>query len=164
MRRALNVLQACHAAYDVTGEAEIYTCTGAPQPADIETIVNSMLGDEFTTSYQSALNLTTVILTLTTRPCSDIKAKDRKGSCTSRYDFRSVRIHGDYRLWSASSYLPPRPTGSNRVSFTTHPSSALIVKFPDRHRLSTGGNEKIQLTALLGAFKNAVEIAAKNKK
>lgn len=53
MRRALNVLQACHAAYEVIGEAEIYTCTGAPQPADIEAVVNSMLGDEFTTSYNS---------------------------------------------------------------------------------------------------------------
>ncbi len=29
------------------------------------------------------------------------------------------------------------------------------------HRLSTGGSEKIQLTALLGAVKVAVEIAAK---
>lgn len=54
MRRALNILQACHAAYDVTGETEIYNCTGSPQPADIETVVNSMLGDEFTTSYNSA--------------------------------------------------------------------------------------------------------------
>ncbi|THH07396.1 hypothetical protein EW145_g3405 [Phellinidium pouzarii] len=52
MRRALNVLQACHAAYDLTGETEIYNCTGSPQPKDIETVVNSMLGDEFTTSYQ----------------------------------------------------------------------------------------------------------------
>jgi replication factor C subunit 3/5 len=53
MRRALNILQACHAAYESTGEAEIYNCTGSPQPADIERIVNSMLSDEFTTSYQS---------------------------------------------------------------------------------------------------------------
>jgi replication factor C subunit 3/5 len=53
MRRALNVLQACHAAYDLTGETEIYNCTGNPHPSDIETIVNSMLSDEFTTSYQS---------------------------------------------------------------------------------------------------------------
>lgn len=53
MRRALNVLQACHAAYDVTGEAEVYNCTGNPHPADIETVVNSMLSDEFTASYQS---------------------------------------------------------------------------------------------------------------
>jgi replication factor C subunit 3/5 len=53
MRRALNVLQACHAAYDQTGESEIYNCTGSPHPADIETTVNSMLSDEFTTSYHS---------------------------------------------------------------------------------------------------------------
>jgi replication factor C subunit 3/5 len=53
MRRALNVLQACHAAYDETGETEIYNCTGNPHPSDIETIVHSMLADEFTTSYQS---------------------------------------------------------------------------------------------------------------
>ena len=53
MRRALNVLQACHAAYDLTGESEIYNCTGNPHPSDIETVVNSMFSDEFTTSYQS---------------------------------------------------------------------------------------------------------------
>jgi replication factor C subunit 3/5 len=58
MRRALNVLQACHAAYDLTGEAEIYNCTGSPHPSDIETIVNSMLGDEFTASYTSRSNPT----------------------------------------------------------------------------------------------------------
>lgn len=51
MRRALNVLQACHAAYDISGETEIYNCTGNPHPSDIETIVNSMLQDDFTTSY-----------------------------------------------------------------------------------------------------------------
>jgi replication factor C subunit 3/5 len=53
MRRALNVLQACHAAYDVTGETEVYNCTGNPHPSDIETIVNSMFSDEFTTAYRS---------------------------------------------------------------------------------------------------------------
>jgi replication factor C subunit 3/5 len=53
MRRALNVLQACHAAYDRTDETAVYNCTGHPHPSDIETVVNSMLSDEFTTSYQS---------------------------------------------------------------------------------------------------------------
>jgi len=53
MRRALNVLQACHAAYDLTDETEVYNCTGNPHPSDIETIVNSMLTDEFTTAYNS---------------------------------------------------------------------------------------------------------------
>ena len=55
MRRALNVLQACHAAYDLTSEMEVYTCTGNPHPSDIETVVHSMMADEFTTSYQSRL-------------------------------------------------------------------------------------------------------------
>ena len=53
MRRALNILQACHAAYDITTETEIYSCTGNPHPSDIETVVNSMMSSEFTTSYQS---------------------------------------------------------------------------------------------------------------
>jgi len=53
MRRALNVLQACHAAYECIGETEVYTCTGSPHPADVEAIVNSMLTEEFTTSHQS---------------------------------------------------------------------------------------------------------------
>lgn len=53
MRRALNILQACHAAYDITMETEIYSCTGNPHPSDIVAVVNSMMSDEFTTSYQS---------------------------------------------------------------------------------------------------------------
>ena len=36
-----------------------------------------------------------------------------------------------------------------------------LIYLVDRHRLSTGGNEKIQLTALLSAFKGAVELTAK---
>lgn len=54
MRKALNVLQACHAAYPVTDEDAVYTCTGNPHPRDIETVVNSMMSDEFGTCYQSA--------------------------------------------------------------------------------------------------------------
>lgn len=38
----------------------------------------------------------------------------------------------------------------------------LAANNDDRHRLASGGNEKMQLTALLGAFKNAVELAAKS--
>lgn len=57
MRRALNILQACHAAFDTTTETDVYACTGNPLPADIESIVNSMLGEDFTTSYESELLL-----------------------------------------------------------------------------------------------------------
>ncbi|KAI8336218.1 P-loop containing nucleoside triphosphate hydrolase protein [Chlamydoabsidia padenii] len=52
MRRALNILQACHAGYDRVDEAAIYNCTGHPQPEHIESILNSMLKDEYTTAYQ----------------------------------------------------------------------------------------------------------------
>jgi replication factor C subunit 3/5 len=66
MRRALNVLQvrsypratgpradgqACHAAYDVIDETAVYNCTGNPHPKDIERVVQSMMSDEFGTSY-----------------------------------------------------------------------------------------------------------------
>ncbi|KAJ3909952.1 P-loop containing nucleoside triphosphate hydrolase protein [Lentinula edodes] len=52
VRCVLNVLQACHAAYDMTSETEIYHCTGSPYPSDIETIVKSTLSDELITVYQ----------------------------------------------------------------------------------------------------------------
>jgi len=128
MRRALNVLQACHAAYDVIGEAEIYTCTGAPQPADIETVVNSMLGDEFTTSYH-------LISTM----------KTERGLALQDM------ISGAYEYIETIDFCPQARVYLLDQLATTE------------HRLSTGGNEKIHLTALLGAFKNAVELSAKSK-
>ncbi|KAF8323543.1 P-loop containing nucleoside triphosphate hydrolase protein [Cantharellus anzutake] len=53
MRRALNVLQACHAAYPMTDEAAVYSCTGTPHPSDIAAMVNSMLTDDFLTCYMA---------------------------------------------------------------------------------------------------------------
>lgn len=43
--------QACHAAYDVIDETAVYNCTGNPHPKDIERVVQSMMSDEFGTSY-----------------------------------------------------------------------------------------------------------------
>ncbi|GJJ11281.1 Subunit of heteropentameric Replication factor C(RF-C) [Clathrus columnatus] len=57
MRRALNVLQACHAAYNLISEDEIYSCTGNPHPSDIEAMVNAMMSNEFTTAYQTITRL-----------------------------------------------------------------------------------------------------------
>ncbi|KAF8075088.1 P-loop containing nucleoside triphosphate hydrolase protein [Lyophyllum atratum] len=126
MRRALNVLQACHAAYDVTGETEIYNCTGNPHPSDIETIVNSMLSDEFTTSYQ-------MISTMKTE-----RGLALQDLLTGAFDYvETIELKPHARVYLLD-YLA-----------TTE------------HRLSTGASEKIQLTALLGAFKNAVELSAK---
>ena len=52
MRRALNILQACHAGYDKVDEEAVYNCTGQPQPQHVDSIVSTMLRDEFTTAYQ----------------------------------------------------------------------------------------------------------------
>ncbi|KZT07284.1 P-loop containing nucleoside triphosphate hydrolase protein [Laetiporus sulphureus 93-53] len=127
MRRALNVLQACHAAYDLIGEEEIYHCTGSPQPADIEIVVNSMLADDFTTSYK-------MISTL----------KVERGLALPDL------INGAY------DYI-------ETIDFKPHARIYLLdFLATTEHRLSSGANEKIQLTALLGAFKNAVEISSKS--
>ncbi|PFH51797.1 hypothetical protein AMATHDRAFT_141794 [Amanita thiersii Skay4041] len=126
MRRALNVLQACHAAYQITGENEIYNCTGNPHPSDIETVVNSMLSDEFSTSYQMVNAL-----------------KTERGLALQDL------IAGAY------DYLETIELKSHaRVYMLDHLATT-------EYRLSTGASEKIQLTALLGAFKNAVELSAK---
>ena len=89
MRRALNILQACHAAYDIVGETEIYSCTGNPHPSDIEIIVNSMLADEFTTSYQSMCSNYHTIVILHVG-YSDLQTQDGAWSCTSRLTYWSI--------------------------------------------------------------------------
>ncbi|KAH7921289.1 P-loop containing nucleoside triphosphate hydrolase protein [Leucogyrophana mollusca] len=126
MRRALNVLQACHAAYDSIGETEIYNCTGNPHPSDIETIVNSMLSDEFTTSYQMISAM-----------------KTERGLALQDL------ISGAYEYVETIEFKPQARVYLLDFLATTE------------HRLSTGASEKIQLSALLGAFKNAVELSAK---
>lgn len=56
MRKALNVLQASKATLDdpeseKVDEEIIYQCTGAPHPNDIETILDSMMKDDWGTTY-----------------------------------------------------------------------------------------------------------------
>ncbi|KIK48310.1 hypothetical protein CY34DRAFT_798417 [Suillus luteus UH-Slu-Lm8-n1] len=126
MRRALNVLQACHAAYSSIGETEIYNCTGNPHPSDIETIVNSMLADEFTTSYQMISAM-----------------KTERGLALQDL------ISGTYEYVETIDFKPQARVYLLDFLATTE------------HRLSTGGGEKMQLSALLGAFKNAVELSTK---
>ncbi|CAG8658067.1 19182_t:CDS:10, partial [Dentiscutata erythropus] len=53
MRKALNILQACHSAYDFINESVVYECTGNPEPKDVEYIVNTMSKDEFSLAYSN---------------------------------------------------------------------------------------------------------------
>ncbi|KAL0065843.1 Subunit of heteropentameric Replication factor C (RF-C) [Marasmius tenuissimus] len=126
MRRALNVLQACHAAYDLTSETEIYNCTGNPHPSDIEKIVQYMLTQDFTTAYQ-------LISTM----------KIERGLALQDL------LTGAYEYIETIDLKPHA-----RIYLLDHLATT-------EHRLSTGGNEKIQLSALLGAFKNAVELTSR---
>ncbi|KAF8555967.1 DNA replication factor [Imleria badia] len=126
MRRALNVLQACHAAYDSVGESEVYNCTGSPHPSDIEKIVHSMLSDEFTTSIQMITAM-----------------KTERGLALQDL------LSGAYEYVETIQFKPQA-----RVYLLDFMSTI-------EHRLSTGASEKIQLSALLGAFKNTVELQSK---
>lgn len=54
MRRALNILQACHSAYERVDSAAIYNCTGQPHPEDIERVANWLLTEnDFNKAYSS---------------------------------------------------------------------------------------------------------------
>ncbi|KAL0575184.1 Subunit of heteropentameric Replication factor C (RF-C) [Marasmius crinis-equi] len=127
MRRALNVLQACHAAYDLTSETEIYNCTGNPHPSDIEKIVQYMLTHDFTTAYQliSAMKIE-----------RGLALQDLLAGAYEYIETIELKPHA-------------------RIYLLDHIATT-------EHRLSTGGNEKIQLSALLGAFKNAVELTSRS--
>lgn len=52
MRKCLNVLQACHLAYDEVTELNVYLCTGKPLPEDIEGIVDACLNQTFSQAME----------------------------------------------------------------------------------------------------------------
>ncbi|EPY51475.1 DNA replication factor C complex subunit Rfc3 [Schizosaccharomyces cryophilus OY26] len=53
MRKALNILQACHAAYEHIDESSIYNCVGHPHPSDIDYFIKSIMNEEFVTAYNA---------------------------------------------------------------------------------------------------------------
>ncbi|KAL8284202.1 hypothetical protein RQP46_004951 [Phenoliferia psychrophenolica] len=128
MRRALNVLQACHAAYDVTDETAIYNCTGNPHPADIDEIMRSMMNESFETSYRYISSM-----------------KMEKGLALQDI------LAGVYDYIATVEFSP-----QTRVYLLDQLGQV-------EHRLSTGGSEKLQLTALLGATKTAIELDPKTR-
>ncbi|KAL1923137.1 uncharacterized protein VTP21DRAFT_9513 [Calcarisporiella thermophila] len=129
MRRALNVLQSAHAAYDRIDESEIYSCTGNPHPRDIQQIVDWMLQNEFTTAYSNISKMKTE------------KGMALQDIITEVHEFvEQIGFPGPARIY-------------------------LFEKLAElEYRLAQGGTEKIQTTALIGAFKIAVDLAEKETK
>ncbi|KAJ2160692.1 Subunit of heteropentameric Replication factor C (RF-C) [Coemansia sp. RSA 552] len=124
MRRVLNVLQACHAAYPRIGSDEVYACTGQPSPDDIKRVIDWMLNDEF----HAAL--------------SNINALKRdKGLALQDI------------VTELTSYV-------NTIDFPAATRVHLLEQLGQvEYHMSVGASEKIQLSALVGAFKLGVEMA-----
>ncbi|RIA84540.1 putative RFC3-DNA replication factor C, 40 kDa subunit [Glomus cerebriforme] len=123
MRRVLNILQSC-SSRDVIDETVIYNCTGYPHPKDIESIMNSLANDEFSTSYSKIKifmeNLSISLNDIITEVVNYFKIYDYPLSNeTMAYFFKKLRSI--------------------------------------EHNLNTGGNDTIQLAALIGAYKNALK-------
>ncbi|KAJ3280233.1 Replication factor C (RF-C) subunit, partial [Borealophlyctis nickersoniae] len=59
MRRALNILQSTHAAYDRVDEDAVYSCTGSPLPSDIRRIAEWMFEMDFAEAYSNIQRLKT---------------------------------------------------------------------------------------------------------
>ena len=57
MRRMLNILQSTHAAYNSITEDTVYSCTGNPQPADVERVLTWLLEEDFSLAYQKIHSL-----------------------------------------------------------------------------------------------------------
>ncbi|KAG2222165.1 hypothetical protein INT45_007182 [Circinella minor] len=125
MRRALNILQACHAAYDRVDETAIYNCTGHPHPQDIERIVTWMLSDEFSTIY------------------SNVEKLKREAGLALQ------DIISEIYYYILAIEFPP----DTRIFLLENLAEI-------EYRLAEGANENIQLGALVGAFKQALQIAA----
>ncbi|RKP10196.1 putative RFC3-DNA replication factor C, 40 kDa subunit [Thamnocephalis sphaerospora] len=127
MRRILNILQACHAAYDRVDEAAVYQSTGQPLPADVEYIMHAMFNDEFSTAHSKIAQLRT-----------------EKGLALAD-------IITEIHEYLDGLQIPV----TARLYLLDHLANV-------EHRLAGGAHEAVQLTALLGHFKIAVDLAAQH--
>eukprot|EP00055_Hartaetosiga_balthica_P001698 m.138622 g.138622 ORF g.138622 m.138622 type:complete len:351 (-) comp15768_c0_seq1:197-1249(-) len=57
MRKALNILQSTHMAFDNVDEDSVYICTGTPLPSEIRRIVHTLLNTSFKEAF-NAINTT----------------------------------------------------------------------------------------------------------
>jgi replication factor C subunit 3/5 len=160
MRRALNILQACHAGYEVVDEDAVYNCTGNPHPADIETIVNSMLTEDFTTAYSSMF--------AHSRRCFVplYRSFDPHFDPSSLIIFLSNVIDISHLKTIKGMALQDILTEVyNYLELIDMPANARVYvldKMADvEYKLSTGANEKLQLSSLIGSFRIGAELMQK---
>jgi len=148
MRRALNVLQACHASStplqrpgqpapdsksivrDLITETTIYDCIAAPHPDDIKTIKNTLLQTPDVTSCLHTIN--------TLKAAKGLALADILSSLNEELALLEV----------------PAQT---RVTWMEGLAEV-------EYRLSGGGSEPIQTGAVIGVVRNGVELYEKGRK
>lgn len=140
MRKALNILQAASAAYDTVDADSIHTTTGAPLPEDIQSVVEWLLNEPYTTAFSRIQNL-----------------KTTKGLAL-------MDLLQEIHEYLMQVTLSP---GSSRTKAKMF--FVVQLEMPSEHRiflmdrlatiesnLSTGASEKMQLGFLVGSFREAV--------
>jgi replication factor C subunit 3/5 len=123
MRRVLNSLQACHAAFGLVTEENVYLTTGAPIPADIDTISHILFNEEYAAAYTAISAL-----------------KSDKGLALTDI------------LTQLAIQLSDMEVPAHVRAFMLDRMSVL------EYDLNSGATESLQLAALLGIYKAALEM------
>ncbi|KAK9477463.1 P-loop containing nucleoside triphosphate hydrolase protein [Lipomyces japonicus] len=129
MRRALNVLQACHVALEVNdpnrrpiSEEDVYECVGNPRPADIRSILNTIMAEEWVTALKTV---------------------------------RRVKQSNGLAL---ADILTAINEEIERLEVKPKTRATWISGLADiEYRLSTGGSENLQTSAMIGVIKGGLE-------
>jgi replication factor C subunit 3/5 len=185
--------KACHSGYGKVDEDAVYECTGSPHPKQIAEIVESMMNDEFQTSFKrmtplvstSSSLLITNVITIPYSHCAlclflagiqDIKINyglALQDIISGIYDYLRTIVfekHAQIYLLDqlsqielSNGFLYLFPDPCAVTFFFFLSFLNLFIFVEYRHRLSTGATEKIQLSSLLGSFRIAVEITSKSQ-
>ncbi|KAK9383532.1 P-loop containing nucleoside triphosphate hydrolase protein [Kockiozyma suomiensis] len=130
MRRALNVLQACHVAREdgekqtvAISEIDIYECVGNPRPSDIRQLMDTMMTEEWGTALRTVK-----------------KIKQSNGLALADL------LQGIFEE-------------SEQIQFAPTVRAEMISGLADiEYRLSSGGSETLQTSALIGVVKTSIEL------
>jgi replication factor C subunit 3/5 len=129
MRKALNILQAAHVGHGMVNDDAIYATTGSPFPYDIDLIIQWLFNTEFSECYNSKFILK---------------------------DIRNIQLDKGLALADILKCV------FEKVECLEMPRKSRIYLLENladiEFNSSVGTSEKIQLTAMVGVFKNMLDI------
>ncbi|KAJ8880047.1 hypothetical protein PR048_020669 [Dryococelus australis] len=136
MRKVINILQSTAMAYKEVTEDNVYTCVGHPLKSDIANVVQWLLSDTFSASYNSILHNSPKTTGL---PLKDIVLEYSVTTSTMR---QLVVVNATVR-----------PVMVVTVELPAEGKVGLLVAMSDmEHRLCRGAGENAQLGGLIAAF------------